>query len=103
MNRSNRKYFRVSDEELALIDKRAGSQQTSAYIRACVLGRPPIQIPEVNKLLVTELGKIGTNLNQLARKLNAAPPTKELVEQVAAETVKVRNAIIHLHIFDDES
>jgi len=43
------------------------------YIRCCVERRKiPTPMPEVNRLTVSELGKIGVNLNQQIRAMNTA-------------------------------
>ena len=70
---------RLSDEERAVVDaaaERAGLE-TGSYIRQVLLGapaprqmrRPQIERKELAKLL-GELGKIGSNLNQLAKASN---------------------------------
>lgn len=70
---------RLSDEERAAVDaaaERAGLE-TGSYIRQVLLGapapramrRPQIERKELARLL-GELGKIGSNLNQLAKATN---------------------------------
>jgi hypothetical protein len=94
MKRLHRKYFRVNDCELAVLERRAGAMQVSSFIRSCALGRPPVHIPEINQAAFVELRKIGTNLNQIARKLNSEPATLDLVEAAKAEVTTLRNTLI---------
>lgn len=95
--RRNRKYFRVSTEELTQIEQRAAAarMRVSVYIRACALGSAPTQVPEINKEAFVELRKIGTNLNQIARRLNSEPASSELAEAAASEVITLRNALTH--------
>lgn len=102
-HRTIRKYFRVSPDELKELDRRAGHLRTSTFVRLCALGRPPLSVPSVNNELLVELRKIGTNLNQIARKLHTAPSSINLAEIAAEECQKFRNAIILWHTFDIET
>jgi len=98
MNRAHRKYFRVSDDELKLLDELAGNMRTSTYVRQCALGRPPLRVPEVNREVYVELQRIGINLNQISKHLNTAPSTRALIEQAEASVTSLRNALTSMHL-----
>lgn len=87
------KYFRVSSEELAELHRRAGKMRLAPFVRACALGHPPIQIPQINQTALVELRKIGTNLNQIARRLNAESSTRELAKAADTEITALRNSL----------
>ena len=61
---------RLTKQEKATLEERAGMMSASAYLRACAIYSPPISIPPINAETLTELRRIGTNLNQLARHSN---------------------------------
>jgi len=72
--------FRLTPEERAAIDDKAdrAGLETGSYAREVLLGapaprqvrRPPVERKELARLL-GEVGKIGSNLNQLARAANS--------------------------------
>lgn len=67
--------WRVTPEELRRLQAMAeGAGVTAAaYARACVLGAPPRPrpiVPEANHDLHEALGRVGNNLNQVARRLH---------------------------------
>lgn len=61
---------RLSDEELEELKRRKGNIPYGVYIRQTVLGRPPKQVPEVNRKAYAETARWASALNQIARKLN---------------------------------
>ena len=67
---------RVTAAEAAEIEARAAAARLSpaAYMRRRSLGRPPVRVTAVHRLGAAErveLQRIGSNLNQIARALNA--------------------------------
>ena len=93
---------RCSPEEEALIAKRAEDAgiTPSELIRAATLGyRLPasrIEVAAVNHVLA-ELGKIGSNINQIAYHLNAGRPgdVKEgIIEESLRELLEWRTALM---------
>ena len=70
--------IRLTPSEHAEIKTKAGRLSLSEFFRRAGLGqplprvrhRPPV--PEVNRLTYIELGRIGTNVNQLAKACNTA-------------------------------
>ena len=64
--------FRVTPEERIKIEHKALSsyRTVSTYLRDCSLGKEITVIPGVD-FLVSELRRIGNNLNQLARAVNS--------------------------------
>lgn len=95
---------RLSDDERAAVDQaaeRAGLMPGS-FARQVLLGapaprqvrRPPVERRELARLL-GELGKIGANLNQLARAANAGVVVYEgEIEAAIGGLVEVREAIL---------
>lgn len=83
----------LSEVETADLDQRRGKVRRAIYFRQTVFGRPPVKIPEINQSAFVELRKIGTNLNQIARRLNSEPSNRELAEAASAEVTALRNAL----------
>ena len=83
--------IRVSADEksdLKNLAKKTGLS-VSEFIRRSALGKeidPAIIIPEVNRATYSELSKIGTNLNQIAAKLNQdqMPDRDRIINSLAA-------------------
>jgi hypothetical protein len=85
----------------------AAGMNLNEFIRCCVERRAIAPVPpEVNRVTAVELGRIGVNLNQLARAMNTAialgqllPDVKEALNQVKAvdEAVKkIQSELLHL-------
>jgi hypothetical protein len=66
---------RLNADELRLVDFARKTRRRGEYLRRAALGRTPIFIPEVNANLRNDLGKIGSNLNQLQRSINSGQVT----------------------------
>ena len=64
--------FRVTPEEREKIELKALSsyRTVSTYLRDCALGKRIVVMPDVNNL-ITELRRLGNNLNQIARAVNS--------------------------------
>ena len=75
--------FRVTPEERSRIEHKALSsyRTLSRYLRDCTLGKDIVVVSGIDAL-VSELRRIGNNLNQLARAVNSGscPSTSELGE-----------------------
>lgn len=96
-------FARVTPEEKSAVVARAdrAGMATAAFMRALALGDPgprARRTPPVNHIalrqIVADLGRIGNNLNQLARGMNMgeAPEVAELRE-AAQSLMDARNAI----------
>ena len=68
--------FRVTPEERIKIEHKALSsyRTVSTYLRDCSLGKRIVVVPNVDSL-ISELRRIGNNLNQIARALNSGYAT----------------------------
>ncbi len=67
------------------------------YLRMSSLGNLPRVIPEINKNVWLELGAIGNNLNQIAKKLNKGHRSQgALIEKFVVELNSLRNEVIGL-------
>ena len=64
--------FRVTPEERTKIEHKALSsyRTVSTYLRDCALGKSIVVIPYVDSL-ISELRRLGNNLNQIARAVNS--------------------------------
>ena len=96
--------FRVTDDEAALIDKKAIRHGYSAgqYAKALALSGVGLALPQVRpgpprdaamlRQLVGHIGKVGSNLNQLARAANTpeAAVDKERLAQALDDLAIVR-------------
>ena len=68
--RSNCVSTRLNDQELRILDSQRGEFFRGEWLRMAALEQLPHIIPENNRLSYSELGRIGSNLNQIARRLN---------------------------------
>ncbi len=97
--------IRFTPGQLEQLDQKASDAGMSigAFARTVLLGdagpravkRPPVQKAELARLL-GELGKVGSNVNQIARAFNqhlATPSVQELTG-IKAELVAMRTAIM---------
>lgn len=62
--------LRVNAETYEFIDAMRGNLSRSDYIMRCVTGNVPVQVPEINREAWADLGRVGSNINQLARRVN---------------------------------
>lgn len=66
--------LRLNDAELAELERRRGTEERARWMRARVLGPAGSaarnRVPELNREAWTALGRVGANLNQLARAAN---------------------------------
>lgn len=89
---------RFNDAELAQITARKGRMTSGEWLRSASLGRPiPNPIPEANTRYWVDLGKIGANINQIARQLNTKPEilnTQKSVEIILDEIEILRNYLL---------
>lgn len=101
--RSHQCLIRWTDEEFASISEKAdkAGMAVAAFMRAVALGnpgpraqrRPPADHRALRQIL-GEIGRIGNNINQIARALNSGDPVNpaELREALHAY-LEIRNAI----------
>lgn len=66
-------HFRVNKEELEKLDSLVSqyNMRRGAYCRMATLKELAPLIPAINRMTYVELGKIGSNLNQIAKHLNS--------------------------------
>ena len=89
---------RLNHGELAMLDElcvKAGMQR-GEYLRAAALHKVPTIIPKVNQDAWSGLGRIGNNVNQIARALNASNISGDAVpvEDVLRAIDSLRLALI---------
>jgi hypothetical protein len=88
-------HFRVTPEEAALIEKRAAEASLSPTMYAkkqALYGKvkAPVITKDIGQFILPEISKIGSNVNQIARKLNQGghPVISEFTEiQAEFETL----------------
>ncbi|MGZ8174707.1 plasmid mobilization protein [Methylobacter sp.] len=84
---------RLNDEELALLDSKKGGMARAEWLRCAALDKLPISIPALNREAYTEIGRIGSNLNQVAKALNIDPSSRTW-EEIVALLKSVRGALL---------
>jgi hypothetical protein len=89
-NRKRRIYIRLTDKEFTTLESRYKSttcRSISEYVRHCLFGRPITTVARDASVddaitqmshLNSELNAIGSNFNQLVRKINATSQTAEI-------------------------
>ncbi len=89
--------FRVTAEERDVIDKKAARAKLDRepYIRACALGKS-ISVIEDLKPMVTELKRIGNNLNQLTVLAHAGKISSVNLTETNDELCKIYEAMLAL-------
>ena len=93
----------LNDAELEQLKEKSQGRSLGTYCRESALNKvtpvAPLQaIPEVNREKWMELGRLGSNLNQIARQLNAgefvqAQEIQEVIENTWAEVQKLRQEL----------
>lgn len=85
-------------DEAAELDRRRAQAglQRGPYMRMAALDKLPRQIPELNRQAWSELSRVGSNLNQLAREFNQGNPP--LFDEVEAALSELRAALIGAQI-----
>lgn len=83
--------IRVCESELAALQAKRGKMRLATWLRTCALNSVPPSIPQINQTALTELHRIGSNLNQLARSANAGD-TADLLD-LRAQVSDLRAAL----------
>lgn len=93
----------LNDAELERLTQKAQGRSLATYCREAALGgsapaSPLLAVPPVNREKWMELGKVGSNLNQIARHLNRgewveADAIQQTVEATLAELRKLRREL----------
>ncbi|MEZ2693416.1 plasmid mobilization relaxosome protein MobC [Psychrobacter faecalis] len=87
--------IRVNDYELAEIKKRNRENTVASWLRGLALGVTPVK--PVDPELVRQLGRIGSNLNQLTKHVNTE---KQVDAEVLGEIKAIRK---QLHVLIETS
>ena len=83
--------IRVTDDELKELHERCGEMTLARYLRNLGLGAPAIKQAEPN--LIRALGRIGSNLNQIAKHANTH---NELDQSALTEISALKEIMIDL-------
>ncbi|MGR9107086.1 MAG: hypothetical protein ACU843_09180 [Gammaproteobacteria bacterium] len=97
--------IRLTAEERALLNERAGSQPLGTYIRSCLLDkethkRRPVRRPGLDHkmlaLMLSELGRsrLASNMNQLARAANMGK--LDVSNEITSDLQEACQAIAHM-------
>ena len=89
--RSREISIRVTDEELKKLHDRRGDMTLARFLRNLGLGSPAIKQADSN--LIRSLGRIGSNLNQVAKHANTH---NELDQNVLTEISAIREVLADL-------
>lgn len=92
--RKNRVNVFFTDAEIADLEKFSSGMSLSNFIRFAATSRDllPRPMPEINSQAWEEIGRIGNNLNQIARHLNAGENVE--IEKIRNELNALRLKII---------
>ena len=110
-NRSHKISFRLSDDEyehLSIVCEALGITY-SQYLRRAALtvriDRPVVQITldkNTTQKLTAQLGKIGSNLNQIARKLNSGDDgNQKILDAIADSMSDLHQRLLYLKSMED--
>lgn len=92
--------IRVTDNELKKLRERCGGMTLARYLRNLGLGAPAIK--KVDASLVLALGRLGSNLNQVAKHANT---DNKLDQNVLSEISAIREiltGLIHQNLKGDD-
>lgn len=83
---------RLNQEEVELLDSycKSTKMKRGEYLREAGLRNPPASVPEVNREKWLELGRLGSNLNQISRRLNQGDPLADQIDQVRDLVAQIR-------------
>lgn len=87
--------IRVNEDELALLKQRQQGATMAGWLRGLALGVQPVKPADAE--LVRALGRIGSNLNQVARHVNTE---RTIDRQVLVEIERIR-AVMHQLLADN--
>jgi len=87
---------RLNDAELAQLERQrlAPKMQRGEYLRVAALHELPPTIPALNRSAYAALARVGANINQIAKRLNADQMASIDVELIRAEMAALRLAMI---------
>lgn len=90
--RTNSIKIRVNDDELKKLQELKQQDSLAAWMRELALGVRPIKMADPN--LVRELGRIGSNLNQIAKYANIQNKLDaEILQGINRIELLIKNAI----------
>ena len=82
---------RISQAEAADIDRARGKIRRAVFLRLRGLGVDVRPIPQPTAEALSQLARLGNNINQIARQLNAGTPARELMDEVQTEAWQLRH------------
>lgn len=90
--------MRLNDDEVAVLDKHRGKMQGGEWLRLMLLESLPVIVPPINSEVAVDMGRLGNNLNQIARRLNASGETPdahllELLIEIRIMLTSVQSAL----------
>lgn len=101
---------RLTDDEYAKLSADANGGSKAELLRASYFGRKPKvpkAVPALNESAYSDLGRMGNNLNQLAKHANATgeidPHIQDLLYDVKSQLVIVRALLLGRNPLDDET
>ena len=99
-NRTHCVTTRLNDEELEELKRRKGNIPYGVYVRQVLLGRPPKQVPEVNRKAYAETARWASALNQIARKLNMGEDVD--ISEISRVLSAFRQSLLGIKFGDDD-
>ena len=96
-NRSTRLFIRVTPDEYEIVKERTAKTglNISEYARRILMGKTIVEAPPADlNILIREMKRVGSNLNQLLKKLNVLGIAHTLeLERCAADIHEALNLI----------
>lgn len=89
--------IRVNEEEHAKLNERKTQQSLATWIRDIALGATPIVRADPD--LVRQLGRIGSNLNQIAKRVN----TENVIDKEVLQSIKQIELLIQQAVEDNRN
>lgn len=96
---------RLNADELSRLDLARAStkMQRGEYLRAAALHKLPPTLPALNRTAYIELARVGANINQIAKRLNADQLASVDMPQVRAELHALRLALLEANPSAEDS
>lgn len=87
---------RLNKSEIAWLDQSRGKLQRGEFLRAASMGKLPKTIPTINREHWQELARIGSNINQIAARLNMGHTLP--LDEVREEIMALRMALVGVEL-----
>ena len=94
--RTHRVVSYLNSGELLRLDEARGKLQRGEWLRCAAMDQMPPSVPAVNRLQWEELARVGSNLNQIAHRLNMRQSLQ--LTEVQAALDELRAALLGVRL-----